>query len=70
MSGIFSIGNDELKNKREVHKGDVFLHTACGEMHELQCFTNQDGTENQGMLWFQCGKKQYIAAIDNRWLYD
>ncbi len=66
---MFSVGDGELNDKREVQAGDSFLHDACGQLHELKAAKNMDGTEDDSMLYFNCGEKTYLGAIDNKWLW-
>lgn len=58
-------GNDTLSKLPKVKKGDLVECPHCNEKHPLKCGTT-DGVENDTMMFFKCGKENYLGAVDGR----
>jgi hypothetical protein len=61
--------SEELKENPQVFKGDSFLHAKCGNTHELIEAKNMDGSSDDTLLYYVCGKDTYIAAVHNCWIW-
>lgn len=64
---MFSISEEELRDKPEVNKGDVFLHKECGQLHELRAAGENE--DDDTILWFKCGDKTILGALNRKWLW-
>jgi hypothetical protein len=60
---FLAIGNDELKDRPTVKKGDLFDCPHCAEKHPLECGADEHGNESDLALFYKCGDKSYLAAL-------
>jgi predicted RNA-binding Zn-ribbon protein involved in translation (DUF1610 family) len=63
----FAVGNDELIGAEVLHKGDKIRCPTCGRRHILRCAKYaKTGEETELLLFYNCGKSSYLAAVDNK----
>jgi hypothetical protein len=62
---FFETNNDSLERQPIVKEGDT-VTCPCGHDHILRGCTNEDGTHNSELLFYECGTRTYVAAIRNR----
>ena len=68
MNGTPFVGfsNDTLDRQPKVHKGDVLECIHCGGEHIAQAAKNEDGSESELILFYNCGGNAYLAAVAGR----
>lgn len=64
---VISFGHGELDGNRMVKAGDTIRHN-CGETHILRAAEN-NGKPDESLLWFKCGEKTMIGALDRRLIF-
>lgn len=65
---MFTIGNDELKEKQDL--GETIICPRCGEIHEVEFGEEvlKDGTRvpSDSLAFYKCGKKCYLCGVDGK----
>jgi len=59
-----AIGNDELKNRPEVHDGDMITCPRCGRTHALYAAKDDKGEKDETILAYKCGGVVCLAAVN------
>jgi len=62
--------NEQLKNCRIVHAGDLISCHRCKQPHSLIGGKNEEGIETEVLLAYRCGEGLFLAALDNKLLSD
>lgn len=63
---MIAFGNDELEDSPPLHIGEAILCPNCGGSHIVSGGINQDGQEEETLLFYKCGETAYLAGIDGR----
>ena len=58
--------NETLSKLPKAKKGDMVFCTNCGEQHPLECGKDSEGNENDSLMFYTCGDKSYLGAVDGR----
>ncbi len=65
MTGYIGFGNETLKKQKVVHAGDI-VTCPCGHDHALEMATDDKGQKTEFLMFYKCGDKTFLAAVDNR----
>jgi len=61
-----AIGNDQLDKNQMVSDGDLIWCKKCKKEHVLQSSTDSNGKKSDLLLFYSCGKHDYLYAIKHR----
>lgn len=68
QKGIPFVGfeNKTLADLVEVFEGDTIVCNRCEETHKLRCGKDANGDECCFLMFYTCGDKSYLGAVDGK----
>lgn len=61
-----AFGNEELKDKKDLHIGDWIECTHCDDRHRIIGGKKEDGTITDIILAYKCDEKTYLAGVNGK----
>lgn len=58
--------NNTLDKLSSVKKGDMVFCKNCGGEHPLECCIDESGVESDSLMYYKCGEKTFLGAIDGK----
>ncbi len=58
--------DNELSKSAKITVGDKFFCPHCNGIHKLEGGKDEEGEENNLLLFYNCGEKFYLAGVDGR----
>lgn len=63
---FIAFGNDELDESPPLHIGEAILCPTCSESHVVRGGINDQGEEDETLLFYTCGGTSYLAGIHSK----
>lgn len=61
-----AFGNEELKDKKDLHVGDWIECPHCDDRHRVIGGKRPDGTETDVILAYKCEDKVWLAGVNGK----